>query len=1088
MAASENLKDACYRLLRQFPLHQYRVPVGNGGFYALNVRIDVPESTEGAYTLCREILTLGQLLDTQLTVTISANSPADLAEEFLQQAPYLDHFVQISVDGSVPEGRAQPEEDYTLARLLFISRTADDHGFRRRPDAGSPHSCGEVLYHYIVVMDSASPSGLRFMDSQGQEHEISAPEVPASMEAAGKEHGVREPSQEPEAIAGQNAASDMDPLEEVAFHLHYTYAKTADFRCSYEQILHDFRSPYNYHANIKAAIHIRSKLACCGIYEEDPHTAAEKFAALMDREPEIVDRISALEHDRWVMDKVLSGYRQMEDVSWIYQNGAATHCSKEGNLWHSCLLPCDRTGRSRLTEQDWLDADRAWKTSGEDWNAPAVREVLTRDGRDPLDQLSLRIHLQCGRLARERQKATEAILSELRAYLLATQTQRMVHDAARPDNLRRGVPEAAEDMIAAIHQMWHRSQNAASLYRMYAAELRTLSEGDGQISRILERLDTELAPLTEYVANKDYKELDRLFVRQIPYDLTLRCGVTICKVLSGHETTDFYSSWAMESAHTIYLAAADSREELLHIYDVLHNIRGFFRAEEVPTVFDGFIFVPKAAADVICSAEDRTNNGGTVLVAVPQLDETTLSLEFLRILERESVDYLDVTGADPLLSLAAQTAAKSCGAGIFYVRGGRMISLHRARELEYEAPRKEISVQDMFRLSGAVLEESESGRLGNFADSARNLWEIAFVESGSVSSGRSADGNGKGNAWDTFCKKAQKAYHPETNEDLTYTFRSPGEADGSYQTITAVCCADGTHELLAALDRLERQTGEWEGSFVRSLQVATADGGKLLIRLEVREDVLDPDRSFQQYLQERCDRFRSGHYYAIKTTEDGRRQIVYHNFQMKGMICEKNEVRIFEAMRDRTRPGGALVSDYKLKRLDDGHRQCSCSFSSREVVSCIQLSGRILEYYIYYSALLDGHFHDVEMGFKYQHSGEEDAAENELDVICTKGMSSLFISAKMANIAKNFNYILYEILLQAQRFGIHGRAVLAAPFCSQFDAKTGDYSAEVKRALSRKVYLLGGECFRRSGDLGRVLDNIMDGREDWCDFLKERRE
>ena len=153
----------------------------------------------------------------------------------------------------------------------------------------------------------------------------------------------------------------------------------------------------------------------------------------------------------------------------------------------------------------------------------------------------------------------------------------------------------------------------------------------------------------------------------------------------------------------------------------------------------------------------------------------------------------------------------------------------------------------------------------------------------------------------------------------------------------------------------------------------------------------------------------------------------------------------------------------------------------------------MLEYYIYYSALLDAHFDDVEMGWHFQHSAAEDSADNELDIICTKGLSSLFISAKnvtakkISDDASYLKYVIYEISLLADRFGINAKPALAMPEVDQFQfndkTQEWEFSKEVKSAYSRGVYLLGKECFK--GDvLGEVLDRIADGRDDWCDFLK----
>lgn len=160
------------------------------------------------------------------------------------------------------------------------------------------------------------------------------------------------------------------------------------------------------------------------------------------------------------------------------------------------------------------------------------------------------------------------------------------------------------------------------------------------------------------------------------------------------------------------------------------------------------------------------------------------------------------------------------------------------------------------------------------------------------------------------------------------------------------------------------------------------------------------------------------------------------------------------------------------------------------MLNAFKKSGQILEYYIYYCAVLDGHFTDVNVGWKFQHSTSKNLTENELDVVCTKGTSSLFISAKMSSATalksnNKLNYTLYEVSLLAEHFGINAKPVLAAPNLPQFTFdKCGNriLSNDVCNALNRGVYLLGKECFQ-DHVLGKVLDNIIDEKEDWCTFL-----
>lgn len=140
---------------------------------------------------------------------------------------------------------------------------------------------------------------------------------------------------------------------------------------------------------------------------------------------------------------------------------------------------------------------------------------------------------------------------------------------------------------------------------------------------------------------------------------------------------------------------------------------------------------------------------------------------------------------------------------------------------------------------------------------------------------------------------------------------------------------------------------------------------------------------------------------------------------------------------------------------------------------------------------MDASFTDVDIGFKYKHGSSPDAPENELDVICTKGSKSLFISCKMKTASlfdddKNLlNYICYEIRLQAELFGVNAKPVIVAPSLPQFikNGETWEISAEVKKASRRGVYLIGKECLTKD-NLGLVLENIIFGKDDWCKFLK----
>ena len=174
------------------------------------------------------------------------------------------------------------------------------------------------------------------------------------------------------------------------------------------------------------------------------------------------------------------------------------------------------------------------------------------------------------------------------------------------------------------------------------------------------------------------------------------------------------------------------------------------------------------------------------------------------------------------------------------------------------------------------------------------------------------------------------------------------------------------------------------------------------------------------------------------------------------------------------------------------HARMFYQASCEEVVACLRNSGKVLEYYIYCTAENSHMFKSVALSWMFRHSDQPGAAKNELDVICTgHNNTPLFISAKNVTPTSlnrnNFlNYVCYEVGWLADRFGgASPRTILAAPNVAQFE--NGKRSETVRKAMNRGVYLLGDRCFE-PGNLEKVLSHIVQGMDDWCEFLLPAQE
>lgn len=239
------------------------------------------------------------------------------------------------------------------------------------------------------------------------------------------------------------------------------------------------------------------------------------------------------------------------------------------------------------------------------------------------------------------------------------------------------------------------------------------------------------------------------------------------------------------------------------------------------------------------------------------------------------------------------------------------------------------------------------------------------------------------------------------------------------------------------------------------------------------------------FLQKSCDIFQPSYDFSMTNHN---RWLECDDLQIKNMptivSTGPHTNRLYHILLALSNAG--LIKDYQY---NTNQNIGSFQFASKDIKRCFEKAGSVLEYFIYYSAL-EADFDDVDMGFEFFHDRSIEAASNEIDIICTKGTISLFISAKLRSpqfFTDNLKYVLYEISLLAEKFGTTAtKAVLVAPSIDQF--QEGDfgevkYSSPVSNALRRNVYLLGRECVKDSFTLRQVLTNIRAGKDDWCDFL-----
>lgn len=1013
----DNFSISCMKLLNDYPLYDYATELDDGSKL---INVLLLGSGSRMETVLQQVLTCGQMLDTDLDVTLVNSNASATADSFMRRTPAAGQFIRV------------------IKSYETITKPTTQLGTIRFESADlTPEAIPDILLarnecSYILISTGNVTRNQALADActncEAEQHTL----VAYVQDNVSQESNSVNPSKiQVQAFGAKRDISYFAETGQIAFNLHYIYEKSRDSRMPMEQIKKNFREPYNYVSNIEAAVHVRTKLACCGIDSGNLKLAASSFRKALQADPPLLERLSLMEHNRWLMSKILKGYVPIPDVNLIYSAPEiGTHDSTA--KWHCCIVPCNMDGSSHIEESDW-----------------DIPSSLSRQALDPLDRMTLLIHETCKKISDENRPRIEQIMQTL-SNSLRLDTGYSIETV-----------ECERRLETAIAQLWAEKKSAIPLYRRESDKLlaQIHKEGSAQsfiYKNLIELLNQVIAPLIEYVSQKDYKEQDRILVEQIPYALTRNPELTLGKALSKNLFENLCSAWQFDPRCVAYITVVRSEADLIEVSNLADHITRFLKYHCGDTMTEFHVLAPETLA---FSQLEMYRDRGFEIHWVGDLSVSNIADAVKNLSMKAGVCDFDVSGGEPLVNYAINLCAAQLNAGVFYLQSGRLYNLYGAEEFEYRKPQKSLTAQEMFDLSGSAVKESETPHLVGLPSQYKALWQIAQESI----------------YWDAFCKDISSAYHAGLRRPFVFSPSQTAHPDVMHEITGSI---EATTMLLPALRKLEQFECLKEISITREL------GNLQTINYTLAENVADPIQ-LEEFLKRAMTAFRSGTSFSVGWFS-GHPSLRINDLFVRALNLPEDRKEEYEGLLQQLEKQNFILNH----RTDKISLQHSFSFASHEILTCFQKSGNVLERLIYFSAVFDGHFDDVELGWKFLHTTEPDSAENEIDIICTKGFRSLFISAKMVSAQQltygnNLNYILYEISLLANRFGINATPVLVAPALKQFreNPQSGqrELSSVVKTALRRGVYLIGEECIQQEL-LGQTLDKIISGGEYWYDF------
>lgn len=1032
-----------YMVLDRYPLYAYRSETGNMDVLCLGSGIFVKR-------MILSMLSCGQMIGSHLNIHIvSAEPELTFKTALLTQAPALEDYSNLKnsagdneyvsftyehvQDLLQPEVCAQVAKAYTYCRYVLISLGSNNDNidlalmYAKNISAVGVGPEKKTVINYYISEDAA-------MNVRTQ---IDADHISGYVELA--------------PFGGEVSAyaAAVRSLGRRALRLSYLYDKLANPRTALKDTAQNFiKDDYSQRSSCASALHLKYKLASVGI-NPAPSTNHRAIISAYLRELDGPGRgaLLELEHRRWMMYMIADRYRlptmaQIDNYSFRETVFGFNQSFKDtANKWHHCLVPCSSGGLSLPTSHG------AWDQYGsyDDIDAAAF---------DPLDKMSLKVHLLAKKritdpatgkkLLDDLQNGVGAQLERRASYLAELSAQVDVLS----ENGKLSSAETEHSMGRLRRQYNEVYQALADLAdsNAYSGEIEKLDllEYDFQETGIdastgFRNVRQDLAIYVEFARYRDYKEPDATIIDNLLWLLYADEAMTLIK-LNGRTVSD--------------------------------NITGPLILEPKNLIYFGM----EPDACIIEFLRSHGNRGSISFEPCYAVDADAIYRELARLRNRISGNYvIDITGSDGLSVAAAVRLAlsdKTVGVIRSNENSQRLENVSGFHKAGAYRLNTSISAEEVYALYGAQGAPSDNHYMLELGHAVDQLWQFyqEFQDDWEmVTAFFHNRGRGTSELKFRFNKSDNSAvqwriYTTNIDEHTWNSLRlkecfSQIEEVGVFKNVTAV--SKGRQGLAVSLQYPGNMPDPRNDFMTKALN--TFFSKKMWYALAPFVCTVDEDKDGSMYISvdsgSCVDIFdKSGIDYA-----DKRRQ-------SEGMGKRFPYAQVVPALKRLAEIG--LIYDLSISpSLDQTPVSIKYAYTNLAVKDCLMTSGNILELYAWFSARQTGYFDDCRANLSFRW---KEGVKNELDLILTKGLTTLVISCKTAKFKKEH---LYEIKYLTERFSLNSKAVIVYSSTQAVDESgrlTQDTSAVKERAKAMGVYLIDMNALEPE-QLGEAFVQISKG-------------
>lgn len=463
-----------------------------------------------------QCLQAGQMYMHFLNLTVLTTGAVQKMQQYLSTRPVLNRFV--NVNGSLADADDNLE---IYAELNF--REFEERELETAVDSDIIDMLVDVLaeapnekYHYFVIDFSDYQLNRKIAEKLCAAVTVFMPSEKNSVHYVSEVSECCDMTSEvaPICMDGINSISDINPeLERMAYNAHLTWddAINGDAIAELEKFRLDI---YNYTSSIALALSIQYKLADIGIDLNDYHVAAAEFwKAVEDEEKhEVINRIIALEHRRWVINQVCQGWTAPEQQDrQKYYDGCMERMKVKNpdEKIHPCIVRS--TEETPLSTGYYSNNPSAWNYKNDEQDA-----LL-----DELDRMSIELHRRMfvkAEAYRNKKPLEQGDIPDI---------YKLLENSKYSDIIRR----EWERLVFCIKNILDGNYAYSKQYEKYKERFETkLQSCDVELKEIethLSNITKKIWPVIEANLYRDYKKYDELLVKKIPFILTYNIHLSL---------------------------------------------------------------------------------------------------------------------------------------------------------------------------------------------------------------------------------------------------------------------------------------------------------------------------------------------------------------------------------------------------------------------------------------------------------------------------------------------------------------------------------------------------------------------------------